>query len=196
MSSAGIRRAISSATALLPDAVGPKIAMTGSATQARPSAGDLLVAHAGGAQVGVDASVAPFQLAEDARDHLGRRLRDPLEPSPLRLRLGGLQPGVMAWTQALLAERVVRGDLVRGDSRDLEEQRRQQPGAVLAADTVDDDTAFRGLGDGPHRGSHVRLEALQEDQVGLTRGLGDRQLVELLESLRDLLPFGLARFHE
>jgi hypothetical protein len=80
----------------------------------------------------------------------------------------------------------------------MQQERRQEPRTVLAADAVDDDAALRRVRDGAHRGRDVRLEALEEDQVRLARrGLdvrcGGRRALELL---RDLLPLRVARLHE
>src|SRR4051812_19140877 len=106
-----MRRAISSATALLPEAVGPKMAMTccevvpvsASRTQAAASTLELVVPQARRTKVPLDASVAPLELVEHLNDRLGRRPGDPANELALLLRLGLGEPPVVARPQPLLA---------------------------------------------------------------------------------------------
>ena len=99
----------------------------------------------------------------------------------------------MPRTQPFLAERVIRRNLVAGDSGEMEKEGGEQPRTILAARTVDDDPAggrSRNRSDG--RGD-VRTEALEEDQVdvaGRARHIGRRR-DSCVELLVDLLPFSL-----
>src|SRR5215208_474843 len=104
-SSAGIRCAISSATALFPEAVGPKMARTSSATQ--PVAGELelLRRHARFSEILLDPAVEPLEL---------------------RVGLGGGEPRLVPRPQPLLAEGVVGRDRRVIDSRQVQQERRQQ----------------------------------------------------------------------
>src|SRR5207342_2384081 len=150
-----MRSAIAWATAVLPEAVGPKRARTVSATQPRSRAVELGVGKAGVAQVALDTAVAPRELGEDALDRRGRRLRHPLHAFELlvALRLG--EPLLVPWAQALFAERVVGGDLVDADARHVQEQSGEQACAVFPARAVDDDSALRCVRDRSDRGRHV-----------------------------------------
>src|SRR5215213_344575 len=118
-SSAGIRCAISSATALFPEAVGPKMARTSSATQ--PVAGELelLRRHARFSEILLDPAVAPLELREHAGHRGCGRLRDSLEPLELRVGLGGGEPRLVPRPQPLLAEGVVGRDRRVIDSRQV-----------------------------------------------------------------------------
>src|SRR5580765_8330235 len=120
-SSAGIRSASACATAVLPEAVGPKIART-SVTQPRAGAVELVLGQARVAQVGLHAAVTALELLEDAPDRLGRRLHHAFQALELLLGLRLGEPLLVPWTQPLLAERVVRGDLVDVDSGHVQEE--------------------------------------------------------------------------
>jgi len=131
-----------------------------SAAESRAGSLELVLAHAGMAQVALDASVAALELLEDAGHRGGGRLRDPSQPFELRLALGGGEPGLVPRQQALLAERLVGRDRGVVHSGQPEQEGREQAGSVLAADAVDDDPARRRVRDRPDRPGHVRLEAL------------------------------------
>src|SRR5690242_2770888 len=107
-----MRSATACATAVFPDAVGPKIARTVSVTEPRPGAVELVLGQTGLAQVALDAAVATLQLVEHALDRLDRGLRHPFETLEVLfgLRLG--EPLLVPWAEPLLAERIVRSDLV------------------------------------------------------------------------------------
>src|SRR5215831_5494932 len=192
-----MRRAISSATALLPDAVGPKIARTSSAKQTRARELEIALAHAGGLEVSLDAPVAALELVEDAADHPGRRLHEPLQPAPFGLGLRRLQPPGLSRPEAFLAEGVIGRDVVRRHPRHVQQESRHQPGSILAADALDDDAPLGSFRDRPYRGSDVGLEALEEEDVAVACCLDDvGHLRKTFELLADLLPLLLARFHE
>src|SRR6188472_1442690 len=109
--SAGISSLRAAATSDFPLAVGPKMPMTRSATETRADELELLVGHAGLAEVGLDAAVALLELGEHA-DHRGsRRLRHPPESFELLVGLGSREPRLVPRAQPLLAQRVVGGDL-------------------------------------------------------------------------------------
>src|SRR3954470_1887088 len=148
--SAGISSVSAAPTSDFPLAVGPKRPMTSSATESRAHELELLVRHAGPAEVVLQAAVAPFELAEDAGHRRRRRLRDPLQPLELLVALRGREPGLVAGPQAHLAQRVVGGDLLVVHAREVEQEGRQEACPVLAADAVDDDAAFRRMRDGFH----------------------------------------------
>src|SRR5918994_7524380 len=95
MTRARIRSARASATALFPEAVGPKIAMT-SATEAGAGALEILICRATGAQIPLDAAVSPLQLLEHL-DH-GRLggCGDAMEPRELGLVGRGREPLLVA----------------------------------------------------------------------------------------------------
>src|SRR5215831_347156 len=192
-----MRRAISSATALLPDAVGPKIARTSSAKQTRARELEIALAHAGGLEVSLDAPVAALELVEDAADHPGRRLHEPLQPAPFGLGLRRLQPLGLSRPESFLAECVIGRDVVRRHPRHVQQESRHQPGSILAADALDDDAPVGSLGDRPYRRADVGLEALEEEDVAVACCLDDvRYRRKTFELLADLLPLLLGRFHE
>src|SRR5262245_35351323 len=118
-----MRSASACATAVFPDAVGPKIAKTVSVTQPRPGAVELVLGQAGLAQVAVDASVPALELLEDALDRLGRRLGEPLQALALLVGLRLREPLLVPRPQPLLAQRIVGGDLVDVHAGDVQEQR-------------------------------------------------------------------------
>ena len=102
----------------------------------------------------------------------------------------------MPRAQALFAERVVGGDLLDADARQVEEQSGEQARPVLPARAVDDDSALRRVRDRPDRGRHVAAEVLEEDQIDLTRrrrhvGSGRRGGFELGLDLLPLARVGL-----
>src|SRR5215470_10028341 len=165
-----MRSASACATAVLPDAVGPKIAKTVSVTQPRPGTGELVLGEAGLAQVALDAPVSASELREDALDRLGRRLRQPLQALALLvgLRLG--EPLLVTRPEPLLAQRVVGGDLVDVHPGDVQEKRRQESCAVLATRTVDDDAALRRVRYSADRRGDISVEVLEEDEVDVARG--------------------------
>src|SRR5512133_749704 len=196
-SSAGIRRATSSATTLLPEAVGPKIART---STTEPGAGELelLLADADVAQVRLHAAVAAPELGEDAL-HRGRRsLGDPPQALELLLALRRREPGLVPRQQPLLAERVVRGDLAVGYTREVQQERGEQARPVRAAAAVDDAAALGRMRYRPHGRGGVVPEPLEEDQVDVLGRRGDigRRRCCSLVLLGDLLPLRLARLHE
>src|SRR5262245_2385440 len=188
--SAGMRSARAWATAVLPDAVGPKIPRTVSVTQPRSGAVELVLGQSGLAKIALDAPVAPLELLEDASDRLGRRLRELLHALELLFRLGFREPLFVPWAQALLAECVVGGDLVDAHARDVQQESRQQPGAVLAARAVDDDAALRSVRDRADRRRDVTVEMRQEDHVDLARRLRNTRgrPRDRLEPSLDLFP--------
>ena len=71
----------------------------------------------------------------------------------------------MSRSQALLAQRVVRGDVLDRDLGEMEQERAQKAGAVLATDAVDDHASLRRSRDGPHPGADVATKVLEEDQI-------------------------------
>jgi hypothetical protein len=80
----------------------------------------------------------------------------------------------------------------------VEQERREQPGAVLAADAVDHHPALGRVCDGADRRGDVVLEVLEEDQVRVARR---RRVIGRcrggrLELGGDLLPLRVARLHE
>src|SRR5687767_2420286 len=126
---AGICSASASATAVFPEAVGPKIARTRLFTQSRACELQILVREAARAQEALHAPVATFELLEHV-DHRLRRCRgDPADAFLLRLRPGLGQPDLVPRLQALLAERVVRRDLFDSDAREAEQQCRHETSA-------------------------------------------------------------------
>src|SRR6476469_7584338 len=161
-----MRSASAVATAVLPEAVGPKIART-SVTQPRPGAIELVLGQAGLAQVALDAAVAALELFEDPFDRLGGSLRHPLQALELLLALRLREPLLVPWAQTLLAEGVVCGYLVDADAGHVQEKGRQQSGAVLAARAVDDDSALGRVRDRADRRRDVPPEVLEEDHVDL-----------------------------
>ena len=70
--------------------------------------------------------------------------------------------------QPLLAERVVGGDLLVVDAGDVEQERDNEPGAVLPAHAVHDDAALGRARDRGDRRGDVLAEALEEDEIDLT----------------------------
>src|SRR5712691_3404685 len=167
--SAGIRCEIASATALLPLAVGPKIASNASATKPLARALQVLVRETRGAEVSLDAAVAPLELLEHSDHRLGGRRRDAPNPFALYLcsRLG--EPEVVARAQPLLARRVVGCDLLVVDAREVEQQCRDEAGAILATHAVNHDDAFGSTRDSGDRRPDVLAKAFEEDEVDLTR---------------------------
>src|SRR6187402_2072835 len=107
-----MRSATAWATAVLPEAVGPKIARTVLVTQPRPGAGELVLGQADSTQIAVDAAVAALKLLEDALDRLGRGLRHPLQALELLLTLRFREPLLVPWAQTVFAECVVRRDFL------------------------------------------------------------------------------------
>src|SRR5262245_51371457 len=164
-----MRSASAWATAVLPEAVGPKIPRTALVTEPRSGAVELVLGQAGLVQVSLDAPVAPLELLEHSSDRLGRRLREPLHALELLFGLGLGEPLLAPWAQAVLAERVVGGDLVDADAGHVQEKSREQPGAVLAARAVDDDSALRRVRDRPDRRRDVPVEVREKDHVDLAR---------------------------
>src|SRR6266542_6000057 len=137
--SAGMRRATSSATALLPEAVGPKRARTRrSVTQSGAGLPEILVRRAPGFEETLDASVAPLELVEDAVHGFGGRGGDAPQALPLLLVLGLRDPLVVARAKTVLADGVVGGDVVVAHAGEVKEKGRQQARAVFAAGAVDD----------------------------------------------------------
>src|SRR5205814_1586801 len=167
---------------------------------AEPGAGTLQVflLHAGRAEVALHAAVAALELSEDAEHRSWRCLGDPAEPFELLLGLGRHEPAFVPRQQALLAERVVGGDVLVRDACEMEEERGQKAGAVLPADAMDDEAALRRPGDGANRCADVGLEALEEDQVDVARRRLDvgRRRRGGLDLGTDLLPLALVRLHE
>src|SRR5207247_1969210 len=82
--------------------------------------------------------------------------------------------------------------LVR-DTREMEEERRQEACTVLAADAVDDEAALGRAGDGAKRRGDIGLEALEEDQVDVACRRLDvgRRRRSGLDLPADLLPLAL-----
>ena len=114
----------------------------------------------------------PYRRRSSSRtpsDRLGRGRRDAADPLALGLAAGFGQPQVVAGLQPHLAQRIVGGNLLVVDAREVEQQRRQQARAVLASDAVDDDRTVRRLRNRRHRGRDVRAEALEEHEVHITR---------------------------
>src|SRR5215470_17101817 len=124
-----MRSASACATAVLPDAVGPKIAKTVSVTQPRPGTGELVLGEAGLAQVALDAAVPALELLEDASDRGSGCLRHPLQAFEVFLALGSGEPLLVPRTEPFLAERVVGGDLVDADARHVQQEGGEQAGA-------------------------------------------------------------------
>src|SRR5215210_1485242 len=104
--------------------------------------------------------MATLQLLEYADHRGGRRGSDAPEPLAFGFRPCLLEPGGVARLQPFLAEGVVGGDLLDVDADDVEQERGDESGAILAAHAVDDHCAFgssRNRGDG---GGDVRAEPL------------------------------------
>src|SRR5918999_2101491 len=190
--SAGMRSASASATAVLPDAVGPKMAKTVSLTESGAGELQILIRETARPQVAPHAPVASLQLLEHVDHRLCGCRGDPADALPLCLRSGFREPLLVTRPQPLLAQRIVGRDLFDAHAGEAEQQRGDEAGSVLAPRAVDDDTALRrarDLGDGARE---VLLEPLEEDEVHVAgrhrvvrRGL--RGLVRLGKDVRVFL---------
>src|SRR5215208_117401 len=135
-----------------------------SAAQAVASQIEIVRLDPGRGQVSLDAAVAPLQLLEDADDRRGRRSREATNLVALGLRLRLREERLLARSQPLLAQCVIGCDLRDVDPGEVQEQRGEQAGAILAADAVHDNSAFARTCHCTYRGSHVVLEVLEEDR--------------------------------
>ncbi len=87
---------------------------------------------------------------------------------------------------------VVGRDLLDRNAGEAQQERADEPGAVLAAVAVDDDASVGRVRNRANRGGDVRPEVLQEDEVDLARGRGvvggcRARLLHLLEDLRTVV---------
>src|SRR3954471_14110772 len=188
-----MRSATAWATAVFPEAVGPKIARTVSAMKSRAGATELVVREAGVTKEALDASVRALELLEDADHRRCRRLRDPLEPLELLVALGRREPLLVARPEPDLAERVVVGDLLDVDAGQVEQKRAEQACAVLAADAMDEDGPVGCIGDRADARGDICLEVLEKDQVDVAgRGRDIGRCADCgLQPRLDLLPLAL-----
>src|SRR4051794_21016666 len=97
--------------------------MTASATQSFAHELELLVADAGGAEVGLYAAVSPLDLGEHTEHRVGGRRGDPTAPLAPRFGPRLRKPRLVPRSQSLPAEGVVGGDLRVVDARDVQQQR-------------------------------------------------------------------------
>src|SRR3954467_2848322 len=158
----------------------------------------VLLVDAGRREVALNAAVEALELAEDAEHRARRGLGDALQSRELLFGLRSLEPRFVPRAQALLAERVVGGDLLVGDADNVQQQGGQETGAVLPTDAMDDHAALRRAGYRAHAGGDVRLEALEEDDVDVARRGRDVRRCGGggLDLRRDLVPLLLVRLHE
>src|SRR5207247_10315028 len=98
-----MRSATASATAVFPEAVGPKVART-LVTEPRSGALEVVVAQARVAQEALDVPMATLELLEDAGHRCGGSLGDPLEALEVLVALGRGEPLLVPRAQSLLAE--------------------------------------------------------------------------------------------
>ena len=71
-----------------------------------------------------------------------------IEALAFLVRVGLREPALVTGPQALLAQRVVRRDLLPVDTGEVQEERGEETGAVLPAGAMDDDASFGSIGDG------------------------------------------------
>ncbi len=145
------------------------------AAQARAQAVQRGGARAGRDQIPAHRAVPALERADDVCHDARRRLGEHL-PAGALLGVGRRgHPHGMARRQPLLALGIVAGDVGDRDARKPQDEGRDEPGAIAAADAVDAHGARRRRGDLADGRPEVRAEAVEELEIRpaqVLRGIG------------------------
>ena len=162
------RSASSSATAVLPEAVGPKTAITSGSDHPRRAVSERVhvgLARAARACVVPHRAVASLELGQDAHHRFCRSTGEPPSTQPFVLVPRGVDPWLPRGAKVLLGEGIVGAHVLAGDACEPEQQRAHQSRPVLAGLAVDDDSPLARVRHGCERCGDLGPKPLQTLEV-------------------------------